>query len=106
MEESSPLQQSVYRGEESAADVGFGNEAVSPGGFGSTDHFFAIVHGEHENRDSGQLASDLASGGKTVEDRHGDIENDEIGAQFYDFLNRVGAIGRFATNVETLMGLK
>src|ERR1700730_18457932 len=72
--------------------------AVGPGGLNFVYGLLGVVDGEDENLGSGGIAPYLTHGGEAIQDRHINVENDEIRVEFGGFIYGVLAIDRFAAD--------
>ena len=101
-----PAEDGVDGLKEIGAKIGFGDEGLGAGGTGGADDFPALVHGEDENRSAGEGLADALGSGDAVEDRHGDVEHDEIRMEFDGLVDRFGAIRSFTDNFEVFAGFQ
>src|ERR1700724_3259418 len=60
------------------AGVAFRQDAVGAGGLNFVYGLIGVVDGEDQNFRSGGIAPYLTHGGKAIQDRHINVENDEI----------------------------
>ena len=81
--------------------VGFVFEDVAAGaGFDDLlDEVVGLVHGEDENFGGRGGFADLASDFDTVEERHADVENGDVGFVFDGFFDGVAAVGSFGADL-------
>jgi len=80
------------------AGVAFRQDAVGAGGLNFVYGLIGVVDGEDQNFRSGGIAPYLTHGGEAIQDRHINVENDEIRVEFGGFIDGVLAIDRFAAD--------
>jgi hypothetical protein len=82
------------------ADVALAEESVNADAFGFFDEVLAFVHGVEKDGSVREKAVDFFGRGETTENRHGEIENDEIGLEFHGFVDGIAAIGNLGADFD------
>jgi len=89
--------------EEGRGSLAFGDITLGAGLAGGLDGLPRVVHGEDDDGDLGMILQDLARGGQAIHVRHGDIHDDNVGAQGGRLGDGVVAINGFAAHFEAGM---
>lgn len=67
---------------------------------GFFDEVFALMHGVKEDGSVWEKAAELFGGGEATENRHGEVEDDEVGPEFYGFVDGIAAVGNLGADFE------
>lgn len=70
------------------------------GGFGDIHHARALMHGEQEDADSREALMDFARGTEAIQNRHSDIQNDQVRLELQSLGESFLAIGGFPANLD------
>jgi hypothetical protein len=87
--------------QEGRQTLAFAYVPARAGGLGYIDHIRTLVHGEQQNRNTRKNLADFSGGGETVQHRHRDIEDYQIGSELASFVERFTAIAGLAANFHT-----
>jgi len=96
--------QGVDGGKKDAVGFVFENIAAGTGFDDLLNEFVGFMHGENENLGVGKRLVDAASSVDTVQQRHADIENQDVGLELDCFLDGFASIGGFGADFPTLAG--
>src|SRR5436309_303663 len=79
--------------------LGFGDNFSNADRVSEADKFLAAVHGEHHEYGVGSDAGNLSSRIETVHHGHLQIQNNDVGGQVFELLNRIFPILCLATDL-------
>jgi hypothetical protein len=100
-EEGLVVGQGVDGAEDDVAAFAFCDIAAGARGLGHINQIRAFMHREKQDGSTGGDLSDFARGGKAVDDRHSDIEDDDVRAEGLGLLNRFATVYGFAADLDT-----
>lgn len=78
--------------------LGFQHKSLRTGLSNFAFQHFRIVHGEHQNARAQVVLADTASGFKTAESWHGDIENNDVGFETLHRFDTIVGVGGFSAD--------
>ena len=86
-------------GQENAVGIVLEDITAGAGFDDLLNEIVGLMHGENENLGGGGSGADATRGFHTVEERHADIEDGDIGFEFDGFFNGIATIHRFAADL-------
>ena len=75
--------------------------AACTGRLSNVNHVGTLVHGQQQDRHTRKLLADFTSSAKSVQDRHSDVEDNEVRPKLARFVESLTAICRFPADLDT-----